>query len=93
MDPTIREQNNADDVPTADSGSFGKQLTGVIVAAILVLLLFRFGGLVVAITGVLAFLDAWSAGIRKDASKKSFLNIVATRAIFFRCLSSRMMRS
>jgi hypothetical protein len=41
----------------------------------LVLLLSRLGGLLVAITGILAFLDAWSAGIRKDASKKSFLNI------------------
>ena len=66
--------------PPNESASFGKQLSVVLIAAGIVVMLVDFdlnvlSGLIVYLTGLFAFLDAWHAGIRKDPTKRSFLNL------------------
>ena len=52
-----------------------RQITGIMIASLIVLLLFRLAGVLVVLAGVFAFLDAWQAGIRKRKDSQSFVNI------------------
>jgi hypothetical protein len=64
-------------LPTAGSNPhrMGKQATGVAVAAAVVFLIVKLGGLAVILAGVFTFLDAWHAGIYKQPDSKSFVNL------------------
>ncbi len=56
---------------------YSLQWVAVIVAAIVVFVMFRLGGVMIIAAGVFTFLDAWNAGIYKNKEKDSFLNISA----------------
>jgi cytochrome c biogenesis protein CcmG/thiol:disulfide interchange protein DsbE len=55
--------------------SLWKQVTGVVIASLVVLALYRFSGVLVALLGIFTFLDAWNSGIFKKSDTKSFVNI------------------
>jgi len=59
----------------ANPHRIGKQATGVAIAAAVVLLFLKLGGLTVVLAGVFTFLDAWHAGIYKRPDSKSFVNL------------------
>ena len=54
-----------------------KNILPVAIVALLMILLFRLGGVFLAFASVLVFADAWQAGIHKITGKSSFLNISA----------------
>jgi hypothetical protein len=61
--------------PLASTRFPWKQTLAVVVAALLVLLLFRVAGVPIVLAGVFTFLDARHSGIRKKAGSKSFVNL------------------
>ncbi|MDP2645416.1 MAG: hypothetical protein Q8P24_10785 [Desulfobacterales bacterium] len=55
--------------------SLGKQVTGVVITSLVVLALFRLGGVLIVLAGIFTFLDTWYSGIFKNMDNKSFANL------------------
>lgn len=70
-------QSTTDSLPAGDANphQFGRQAAGVAIAAAVVLLVLELGGLALILAGIFTFLDAWHAGIYKQADSQSFVNL------------------
>ena len=61
--------------------SLGKQVTGLVAAAVVVIALFSLYGVVAALMGTFTFLDAWNSGIYKQSGIKTFSNLSRNQAL------------
>ena len=55
--------------------SIGKQITGIVIASIIILAIGGIGGMIVVLAGIFTFLDSWYSGIYKKPDTNSFTNI------------------
>jgi predicted Zn finger-like uncharacterized protein len=55
--------------------SLGGQVTGIVIASVISLVLFRLGGVLVILVGIFVFLDAWHSGIYRTPGVKHLLNL------------------
>jgi predicted Zn finger-like uncharacterized protein len=55
--------------------SLGGQVTGIVIASVIILLLLGPRGVLLILVGTFAFLDAWHSGIYKNPDLKHILNL------------------
>ena len=55
--------------------SLGWQVTGIVTASVICLLVLGLGGVLTILVGIFAFLDAWHSGIYKSPGIKDWLNL------------------
>jgi predicted Zn finger-like uncharacterized protein len=52
-----------------------RQVAGIVIASLVVLIFFRVGGVLVVLLGIFTFLDAWHSGIYKTPGLRSLVNV------------------
>ena len=55
--------------------SMPKQLTGIVISSVIVIALSPILGILLALTGIFTFLDAWNSGIYKEPEKRALTNV------------------
>ena len=55
--------------------SLGGQITGIVIASVISLVLLRLGSVLVILLGIFVFLDAWHSGIYRTPGVKHLLNL------------------
>jgi predicted Zn finger-like uncharacterized protein len=74
--PSVKKKSSTASSPQIKNPhSLGGQVTGIVIASIIILVLFRLPGLLVILVGIFAFLDAWHSGIYRNPDVKHVLNL------------------